>query len=124
MLKYYNFETQTLSIPWDFNDELKKLPQDLKIIIFEEDDYKFQYSTFNKPVNNLPENLTHLTFGSKFNQQVNNFTSSLTHLTFGYGFNKPVDDLPENLTHLIFGFCFNQPVDNLPKNLTHLTFGV
>ena len=58
--------------------------------------------------------------GSKFNQKVE-LPENLTHLTFGENFNQKVE-LPVNLSHLTFGDCFNQKVD-LPSNLTHLTFG-
>jgi len=122
MLKYYNSKTQTLTIPWGFNDELIDLPKDVKTIVFKENFKK--PSRFNKPVNNLPESLTHLTFGWEFNQPVNNLPKGITHLTFGWIFNQPVDNLPENLTHLTFGCDFDQPLNNLPKNLTHLKFGV
>jgi hypothetical protein len=39
----------------------------------------------------------------KFNQKVDNLPNNLTHLSFGYCFNKEVNNLPENLTHLSFG---------------------
>ena len=50
----------------------------------------FIKSLFNQEINNLPNSLTHLTFGSYFNQKINNLPNSLTHLTFGYNFNKKV----------------------------------
>jgi len=98
-------------------------------------DYRYIESNFNQKLE-LPENLTHLTFGLNFNQKVE-LPENLTHLTFGYNFNQKVE-LPENLTHLTFGLNFNQKVEfpknlinltwicnkkvELPKNLTHLTF--
>jgi hypothetical protein len=63
------------------------------------------FSKFNQEVK-LPDNLTHLTFGSCFNQEVK-LPDNLTHLTFGYYFNQEVK-LPDNLTHLTFGYYFNQ----------------
>jgi len=92
----------------EFNREID-LPQNLTHLTFGND--------FNQKVD-LPHNLTHLTFGNNFNQKVN-LETNLTHLTFGLYFNQKVD-LPPNLTHLIFGNWFNQKVD-LPQNLTHLT---
>jgi hypothetical protein len=56
-----------------------------------------------------------------FNQTVNNLPKNLTHLTFGFLFNQPVDNLPKTLTHLTFGFNFNQQVDNLPCNIKYLS---
>ena len=37
MLKYYNNITKTLTIPYEFNEELKDIPDDTEIIIFYED---------------------------------------------------------------------------------------
>jgi hypothetical protein len=115
----YNKETKTLIISCDFNEELKDIPNDTQIIIFENKD-----SIFNQKVDNLPLKLTHLTFGAWFNQKVDNLPKNIIHLTFGYYFNKEVDNLPKNLTHITFSndCVFNQKVDYLPKNLTHLFF--
>ncbi len=38
---------------------------------------------FNQLVENLPNNITHLTFGLHFNQLVDNLSNNITHLTFG-----------------------------------------
>ena len=122
MLKYYNSKTKTIIIPYDFNEELIDLPKDTKTIIFYEEYILDIFSHFNKPLTNLPESLTHLTFGFNFNQPVVNLPKSLIHLTFGYCFNQSVDCLPSRLTHLTFGCSFNQLVNCLPENLTHLTF--
>ena len=67
----------------DFDFSLINFPVSLKEINFP------IYSKFNKPIN-LPENLTHLSFGDYFNQPVN-LPLNLTHLTFGYKFNQPVN---------------------------------
>jgi hypothetical protein len=144
LIDYYNKNTKILTIPNTFNRKLNDIPKETEIIIFSEDDSWSGRSYFNQPVNNLPETLTHLTFGRQtpvrlahpkimnihnclrchnFNQSVDNLPNSLTHLTFGNSFNQPVDNLPETLTHLTFGYNFNQSVDNLPNSLTHLTFG-
>ena len=45
--EYYNKETDTLSLPHNFNSLLKELPLGTKIIIFEEDIKNGQYSKFN-----------------------------------------------------------------------------
>ena len=102
-----------------FNQEVNNLPNSLTHLTFGND--------FNQEVNNLPNSLTHLTFDSHFNQEVNNLPNSLTHLTFGYDFNQEVNNLPNTLIHLIFGWSFgwsfNREVNNLPKHLIQLTFG-
>lgn len=79
---------------------------------------------FNDSIDNLPPNVTHLSFADKFNKPVDNlkYLKHLTHITFGYKFNQPVDNLPESLIDVTFGAKFNKPVDKLPKNLKHLTF--
>jgi hypothetical protein len=123
-VNYYNEKTQTLTIPYEFNDELCVLPSETQCVIFEENLSKGKISKFNQSVdNNLPPNLTHLTFGGNFNQTVDNLPSNLIHLTFGYTFNQFVNKLPINLTHLTFGVDFNQIITNYPPNLTHLKFG-
>jgi hypothetical protein len=103
LTQYYNKDTKTLTLPYTFNEELNNIPEETEIIIFSENLRKKEYSKFNQLVDNLPENLTHLTFGKSFNHSVNNLPKKLTHLTFGEKFNQSVDYLPENLTHLTFG---------------------
>lgn len=130
---YYNTETNTLTLPRTFNEELTDLPIDTKIIIFEEDTNVSKLSLFNKEVKNLPNTLTHLTFGWEFNQSVDNLPTNLTHLTLGRKFNLPINNLPNNLKELNCNFTFDQPVGhhgckdnncprNLPNSLTHLIF--
>lgn len=70
---------------------------------------------------NLPNGITHLTFGWYFSQPVDCLPNTLTHLIFGVNFNCPVDNLPESLLCLYLGFNFTGSVDSLPKNLTNLT---
>jgi hypothetical protein len=48
MLKYYNDTTKTLTIYYDFIEELKDLSNETKIIIFSEYVNKFKYSKFNQ----------------------------------------------------------------------------
>ena len=110
--KYYNKKTNTLTIPLNFNEELKDLPSDTKIIIFEEDYNKREYSQFNQLVDKLPNNLTHLTFGCYFDKLVNNLPNFLKNLTFGDNFNQKVDNLPNNLKQLKI---FETPVYYLKK---------
>ena len=85
--------------------------------------FNYIRSKFNQDVTQLPQLLTHLTFGSDFNRKVTKLPQLLTHLTFGRYFNQEVTKLPQLLTHLTFGRYFNQEVVNLPRHLTHLTFG-
>lgn len=80
-------------------------------------------SIFNKPINLLPANLTHLKFGYSFNQPVENLPFELLWLEFGYCFNQPVNILPNNINYLVFGCLFNQPVNDLPTSLEYVSFG-
>jgi hypothetical protein len=117
----YNKETKTLTINFDFNEELKNIPKDVKIIIFNNKHSHLSY--FNQKVDNLPQSLIHLTFGIIFDQKVDKLPKNLTHLIFCYYFNQKVDNLPKNLTHLTFGSKFTQIIDVLPKNLKYLKLG-
>lgn len=81
-------------------------------------------SKFNRKVNLLPQNLTHIKFGYSFNQPVDNLPFYLTWLEFGNCFNQPVDMLPNTITYLVFGENFNQSVDNLPNCLEYVSFGL
>ena len=54
-----------------------------------------------------------------------NIPNYITHLTFGYYFNQEIkDSIPNSITHLIFGDYFNQEIKNcIPNSVRHLTFG-
>ena len=54
----------------------------------------------------------------ELNFELNNLPNSITHLTFGSIFNQSVDFLPESITYLEFkGGDFNQPINNIPNNI-------
>lgn len=91
----WNDETKTFTIPYNNKCKLDYLPENTKILIFEENLNIKEYSQFNSSVDNLPK--------------------SLQHLQLGTNFNKPVENLPESLQYLMFGEKFNRPVDNLPE---------
>lgn len=80
-------------------------------------------SKFNRSVNLLPQNLTHIKFGYSFNQPVDNLPYNMTWLEFGNCFNQSVDMLPNSITYIVFGEKFNQSVDNLPNCLEYVSFG-
>ena len=82
--------------------------------------YEFNNKLFEAYKNNIFNGLIYI--GNYFNKPVDNLPSSITHLTFGKSFNLPVDNLPSSITHLTFGESFNLPVDNLPNRLSHLIF--
>ena len=72
----------------------------------------------------IPNSVTHLTFGWKFNQELKegNIPNSVTHLTFDCDFNQKLKegDIPNSVTHLTFGRWFNQELNILPQSLISL----
>jgi hypothetical protein len=70
-------------------------------------------------VNNLPQTLTHLTFGCYFNQSVDKLPETLTHLTLGDKFNKSVNYLPKNIKNLKL-MCDNNLINKLPDHIKKL----
>ena len=128
MLKYYNNITKTLTIPYDFNEELKDIPNDTKIIIFDENYKNKEFSKFNQEIkeNVLPVSLHTLIFGHTFNQEIkeNVLPVSLHMLTFGWNFDQEIKEnvLPISLHTLGFGFNFNQEIKEnvLPKSIKNI----
>ena len=120
-----------LKIHNNYKDIINFLPKDLnKLEISTNNSVKIihdkithLYFMSNVPIYDLPDSITHLTFGYLFDQCVDNLPKNLTHLKFGERFCQPVDNLPESLTHIIFGGFFSRPVDKLPKNLKYIKFG-
>jgi len=116
-LKTINHNITQLKFDIDFNDIVTcdNLPNGITHLTFGE--------FFNQPVDKLPDSITHLTFGEFFDQPVDKLPASITHLTFGEFFDQPVDKLPTSITHLTLGYEFNKPINNLPNSITHLTLG-
>ncbi len=60
---------------------------------------------FDKPVNNLPNSITHLTFECHFNQAVN----ILPTKNLGFAFNNNIkNNIPENIENIEIIFFNNQ----------------
>jgi hypothetical protein len=82
----------------------------------------------NLPVDNLPQSITHLTFGLCFDFSVDHLPPRLSSLTFQGVFDQRIDHLPSTLSQLTFTYPsnakknFNQTIDHLPASLTHLSF--
>ena len=122
MLKYYNYKTKTLTIPFEFNEKLKNIPDDTEIIIFDEDYKKFKYSQFNQEIkeNVLPDSLHTLTFGWNFDQEIkeNVLPVSLHTLTFGCCFNQEIIEnvLPKSIKNIgLYSHC--NLINNLPLQI-------
>lgn len=99
-----------------FNKPVDILPEDITHI-------KFGYS-FNHPVEVLPHKLEWLEFGYCFNQSVDMLPLTITYLVFGYSFNKPVFDLPNSIEYISFGKKFNQPINSLPNSIFYINIGL
>lgn len=78
---------------------------------------------FNLLLKNLPATITYLEVQCNFNKPVDTLPQTLTHLKLHSSqFNQPVDKLPLNLKYLsIYSEEFDQNVNNLPSNLRYLT---
>ena len=87
MLEYYNTQTQTLTLPYNFTEELKDIPVETTEIIFGNDMPKtgpyYQVHVSNGLSNKanslydrkirkgfLPITLTRLIFGQSYNQEI------------------------------------------------------
>ena len=122
MLKYYNNITKTLTIPYNFNEELKDIPDDTEIIIFDEDRKNNKYSKFNQKIkeNVLPDSLHTLSFGWDFNQEIkeNVLPGNLNTLTFDFHFNQKIKEnvLPKSIKKIgLWSHC--NLINNLPLQL-------
>ncbi len=74
--------------------------------------------SFNKSVDNLPENLTEIIFGCLFNKYINNLPINLIKLTLGQNFTKKIDNLPTNLKILkINRESQRNKIKNLPYDI-------
>lgn len=125
-------DTDIIKLDSDFDDDFDTLFIDIisrykRIYFLDQKGFgikaKPSNSKFDKSVDLLPQNLTHIKFGYAFNQPVDNLPFRLQWLEFGYMFNQRVDMLPNTITYLVFGYSFNQPVYDLPNSLEHVSFG-
>ncbi len=137
-------DLEHLSLPDEFNCELKKLPSNLKILklgnkfnkpidliqklnSFGKESLEMivfsEYSKFSQPIVRLSSNLKVLIFGDEFSQELNCLPIGLKVLRLGKKFNYPLDNLPCSLDELVIGSSlFNHPINNLPDGLTKLYF--
>ena len=128
MLKYYNNITKTLTIHCEFNEELKDIPDDTEIIIFDEDRKNNKYSKFNQKIkeNVLPDSLHTLTFGHYFNQEIkeNVLPKSIKKISL-YSHCNLINNLPLQIEEVYINFSYhytnNKEVNNLPITLEKIT---
>ena len=125
MLKYYNKITKTLTLPSDFNEELKGIPNNTEHIIFSAERY---YSKFNQEIKKkvLPISLRTITFGWDFNQEIkeNVFPCSIKKIGV-YSHCNLINNLPLWITEVYIKFCnnvkYDKEVNNLPMTLERIT---
>ena len=129
MLKYYNYTTKTLTIPCEFNEELKDIPDETKIIIFDEYHKNMKYSRFNQEIkeNVLPGNLHTLILSYWFNQEIkeNVLPKSIKKICL-YSHCNLINNLPLGLEEVCIKFNEyndedNKEVNNLPITLKKIT---
>ncbi len=123
----YTIQNKTIIFNSEYNElfdtSILEILSNSNTIIF--DNFKngcYSGSKFDKPVDNLPNSIVSLTFGTYFDKQVDNLPNSIQNLTFGWKFNQQVDNLPNSIQNLTFGIYFNKPIDNLPNSIQNLTF--
>lgn len=129
---YNNDEHEIIKFDADFNEDFDNILMDIiseckRLYFLDSKGFgikeKRVNSIFNKSVDLLPSNLTHIKFGYSFNKCVDNLPFLLEWLEFGYLFNQRVDMLPNTIIYLVFGYSFNQEVNNLPNSLEYVSFG-
>lgn len=86
------------------------------------------YQCFNKSIDDLPDNITHISFAqySKFNQPINKLPSNLLKLTFGCDsqFNSPINitNILNNNIDIYFNKKFNSSFDSISNNINKIEF--
>eukprot|EP01112_Ceratiomyxa_fruticulosa_P018919 TRINITY_DN611_c0_g1_i1.p1 TRINITY_DN611_c0_g1~~TRINITY_DN611_c0_g1_i1.p1 ORF type:complete len:217 (-),score=38.87 TRINITY_DN611_c0_g1_i1:897-1547(-) len=79
--------------------------------------------SFNDKVDGLiPNEITHIEFGTKFDQSVDDLPANLVSLEFAWNFNQPVNKLPPKVTHIYFGVDFKQLIGSLPPSVKQVFF--
>ena len=124
---------KTLYLPKNFNNEICNLPSSLqKLSIGEEFDSPYSlpnnlkklYIRANINLVNLPNKLKKLVLTEKFNKPIQNIPNNLDHLYIGIRFNNYVYELPNNLKKLtLITFSQIKPAA-LPESLETIIFGI
>jgi len=122
-------DIKIIKFNYAFNQNIPKLPSHIEEIHFcngfEEN---FNFSLFNKSLNNLSHSIKRLYLNYSFDQELLNLPESLEYLEFRGKFNKSLDYLPSSVKEINFitifagdtdpiTSSFNQPLNNLPVNL-------
>src|SRR3990167_8635405 len=109
-IDYWIYENKIIFKP-EFNNKLDDYVNIIskynELIFSNYDNYNITIKTNNQYCNKYRKNYKN----SNFNQQVI-IPQNVTHLTFGSRFNQQII-IPQNVTNLIIGYYFNQQI-NLP----------
>lgn len=113
---YLNGKNKVFAIEHDYEEELKE--EHLEAM------KKYNEvelgNNLKGSVDNLPDNITHLTIGNYYKGSLDNLPKNLKFLDMGLTYNKQIDFLPEGLEVLKLSGEFNQEINNLPKSLKEL----
>jgi hypothetical protein len=97
-----------------FNERIEYLPDDINIIIFNND--------YNNYIDWLPNQVTHIFFGDDFNKPIDNFPNGLKFVRFGPNFSQSINCLPDSVEEIKLTQHYNHTIKKLPKSLK--TFNV
>lgn len=99
-----------------FPNVITRYPSNLEVISYDSDN-------FDQPIDNLPDGVKMIIFGSTYNRPIIKFPKELLCVNFGFRFNSVISNFPEKLTCIIFGHNFNQLLPELPESLNTIAFG-
>jgi len=102
-----------------FNYPILNLPNSIKTVVFQGNDY-------NHPLDSLPVGVNSLTLNANYNQPLDYLPSSLSILKFQETsiFSHRLDNLPQSLKILEIPLIYNHSIDSLPDNIEELRIGV
>jgi hypothetical protein len=80
----------------------------------------YNESSFNKNIDNIPENITGLDLGDSFNKTVNNLPKYLDFLRLGENFNKKINNLPNLLNDISLFAVIYEKINYLPSSVNNI----
>jgi hypothetical protein len=86
---------------------------------------------FNRPVRNIPLNITTIYFGIYYNQEIKkiwitpflNLSEKPYQIYFSHKFNSNISNIDSFINKIVFSDKFNQPIKDFPFSIKHLEFG-
>ena len=80
---------------------------------------KYVSNKFNRYIENLPNNITHLVISNEYNRSIINLPTSIKYFKIGDSYEHRIPLLPEGLTHLILGSRCMSGLSKLPSTLEY-----